>query len=306
MNTPRSLLALCLAAVLGAASLPAQVNLSSLTPVDDTYTYTQNFNVTGVPNTTTIAGTWTNNSQFAYTANATPYTKSMTGWFLSMVSDPTAPTYDTSGTVRIGSGGGGSTAVTGLLGTIFAHSSGGLNETALTLRNTAATQSALGFAIKNDTASAVDTITLAYTGEQWRRENSAQTNTLEFQYKVVSSFTAASYNVWAATGWTDLNSLDFISPTVGATTGANLDGNLTANRSLKSAALPVTLDSGDYLLVRWVYSDADTQNLPGHGLGIDDLSLSMVAAIPEPSTYAVIFGALALGAVAVIRRRGQR
>ncbi|MBP6864660.1 MAG: PEP-CTERM sorting domain-containing protein [Candidatus Didemnitutus sp.] len=306
MNTPRSLLALCLAAMLGAASLPAQVNLSSLTPSGDTYTYTENFNITGVTSTTTITGAWTNNSQLAYTANATPYTKALPGWFLSMVSDPTVPTYDTSGTARIGSGGAGNSTATGLLGATFSHATATLNETALALRNTAATQSALGFVIKNDTATAVDTITLAYTGEQWRRENSAQTNTLEFQYKVVSSFTAASYNVWAETGWSDLNTLDFTSPTVGATTGANLDGNQAANRSLKSAALPVTLDSGDYLLVRWFYSDADTQNVPGHALGIDDLSLSMVAAIPEPSTYAAIFGALALGAVAVIRRRGQR
>ncbi|MBX3739103.1 MAG: PEP-CTERM sorting domain-containing protein [Candidatus Didemnitutus sp.] len=28
-----------------------------------------------------------------------------------------------------------------------------------------------------------------------------------------------------------------------------------------------------------------------------------VSAVPEPSTYAAIFGALALGAVAVVRRR---
>ncbi len=86
-------------------------------------------------------------------------------------------------------------------------------------------------------------------------------------------------------------------------TASALNGNSSANRvSLTTSLSSITLTSGQFFAVR--FSDPDHSGAD-HGLSIDDFSLAFTA-IPEPSTYAAIFGALALVGVVVHRRRQAR
>lgn len=312
MNTPRSLLALCLAAMLGAASLPAQVNLSSLTPVDDTYTYTQNFDALPVA---TATGTTAETLSIGALNTALP------GWIASL--GPTS---------ALGSPSTTEAAYAGLSGTGVQSSAtiptvrnyGLASGTDRALGLYVATSSnfsngAVGLVFHNTTGLAMGSVTIGYTGEMWRRGATGQ---LDFAYNIMSSFD--SFNLRTTPGWTDVNSLDFHAPYLG--TGAGVDGNgassvasgvsywdgsnyVTATESTLlnnyTVFAPLTINlttplaAGDYLVLRWNNSQTIA------GMGIDNLSVTF-AAIPEPSTYAAIFGALVLGAVAVIRRRGQR
>ncbi|MGC3956479.1 MAG: hypothetical protein QM813_00425 [Verrucomicrobiota bacterium] len=45
-----------------------------------------------------------------------------------------------------------------------------------------------GLRIQNDTGSAVDTVTVSYTGEQWRNGNNTAVQKLDFSYQISSSF----------------------------------------------------------------------------------------------------------------------
>jgi hypothetical protein len=74
-----------------------------------------------------------------------------------------------------------------------------------------------------------------------------------------------------------VNSLDFVSPTVGASSLA-LDGNTAANRTAKSASFSVTVNPGQEIWLRWVDIDHASND---HGLAIDDFSFTPHAAGPE-------------------------
>ncbi|HEY0943887.1 MAG TPA: PEP-CTERM sorting domain-containing protein [Opitutaceae bacterium] len=269
-----------LAAALSAASLSAQVSLSSLTNL----TYSEDFN--SLPFQTTT------NPTPADTFTKTTFNEKLPGWFVSL-----------------GSTTGSDVAYNGLTGDGVQSSS-----TIPTLRNYGNTNSsdralglyvgtstllasgALGLVFENDTGLDVTSFSLGYTGEEWRRATDGR---LEFQYQIVSSFDGGTYNFRTATGWIDGDSLDFAAPVTG--TGSGLDGNASANRSpFSPVTFNVDLAANEFLLIRW-YDNTRA------GMAIDDLTVSFtaVSAIPEPSTYAAIAGVLALGAVVVIRRRRQ-
>ena len=86
-------------------------------------------------------------------------------------------------------------------------------------------------------------------------------------------------------GETLVSSLDFSSPQ--ASTGANWA------QTARSATLNVNVADGNFVYFRWTTNDAG-----GSGQR-DELALDNVSAqvVPEPSTYALIFGGIALGVV---------
>ncbi len=271
MNTTKLVTSLLPLLISGQAL--AQVSISSLQDA----TYTQDFNVTGTWTGTSTRGvTWTQNSGISYVdMGAAAKTQSYAGWFLDLVSAPATPTYsslvrssDTSGTVVVGPGNATSTAP--VLRAVFVHGSTALGETALALRTTSATQSATGVVFHNDSASTINWVELSYIGEQWRKEANSVHTRLDFQYKVVSSFNATDYHIWADTGWTDADTLDFVAPVVDGV-AANLTGNADANSRLIYESVPLTLAPGQYLAIRWLYASANSNAVDGHVLAIDDL-----------------------------------
>jgi hypothetical protein len=123
----------------------------------------------------------------------------------------------------------------------------------------------IGACFTNNTGATITSLTIAYTGEQWRLGASGRgADRLDFQL----STTATALNNGT---WTDYDSLDFSSPVTSGSVGA-LDGNSSANRTAISftiAGLNVT--SGQTFFIRWL--DFNVTNADD-GLSVDDFSLT--------------------------------
>ncbi|HEX8650060.1 MAG TPA: FG-GAP-like repeat-containing protein [Pyrinomonadaceae bacterium] len=123
--------------------------------------------------------------------------------------------------------------------------------------------------LTNNTGQTINSLSISYTGEQWRNGGNTSAQQLDFQYQVASPGTITDANT-PTTSWTDFNTLDFVSPTTGATAVA-LDGNAAANRTAKSGTLTVTVNAGQEIWLRW----QDTNDAGNdHGLALDDFSVT--------------------------------
>lgn len=240
-------------------------------------TYSQNFDsLSNAPVNSSL--TWADNG-----------TVGVEGWYASraFVSGTTSafgpfayPTY------RVGDGSGNN-------GSVWSFGTIGASDRALgTIASGTPKTNAFGVRIQNDTASPLGSITISYTGEQWRNGGNTAIQTLDFSYLVSSSPIASPISV-------DINDpnyvgfagLDFASPITGAA-AATLDGNLAPNRVLFSGVVltGVTLNPGDEIFLRWLDID-DSGN--DHGFGVDDFSVSF-SAVPEPAV-ATLTGLTVLG-----------
>ncbi|NHM02663.1 choice-of-anchor D domain-containing protein [Flavobacterium difficile] len=136
--------------------------------------------------------------------------------------------------------------------------------------NAAAGSFAHGLLLRNTSGTTVTNLSVAYTGEQWRREN-VTSQSITFWYRISSSpITALTPN--NNTGWTAVTVLNFISPQNSAA-ASSLNGNLAVNRVvIPSTAIPsLNLASGDYIMLRWLDPDHTGND---HGLAIDDVNVS--------------------------------
>lgn len=134
------------------------------------------------------------------------------------------------------------------------------------------------------------------------------TYTLSFTMGYVSGdYTGkANYNMWLytygdITSYTYLNSASgsAVPSNGGAFATTNPNGSLTASVTYTTGAVV----SGDQIVVQWSSTnDGTTQFVDANYFGFDNVKLSYVSAVPEPSTYAALLGAGALG-VALWRRR---
>lgn len=124
-----------------------------------------------------------------------------------------------------------------------------------------------GVRLVNDTASTITSVAVQYAGEQWR-EGGGTTASLAQKLDFATKTTAADL---AGGAFVDVDALDFVSPSFGATTASALDGNASANRSTVSGSITgLSVAPGQVLWLQW--SDLnDTGN--DHGLGIDDLTV---------------------------------
>ncbi|MFO1000133.1 MAG: hypothetical protein U0936_07340 [Planctomycetaceae bacterium] len=152
----------------------------------------------------------------------------------------------------------------------------------------------IGVSFTNIAASSIQSLEIAYEGEQWRLGAIGRTDRLDFQYSVNAT------NLNNGT-WLDFNALDFISPFTSAT-GA-LDGNLSTNRtSLANSISGLNIGTGQTVWLRW--NDFDSSG-SDDGLAIDNFSLTaQFAAVPEPSSIAFIFASGLC--TAIYQRRCQR
>jgi len=230
----------------------------------------------------------------AYTTQTT-HTLSIEGWYLDETSTRANGLY---------AGGTGSDNT----GDTYSFGASGSTERALgTLLSNSLTPM-IGAQFTNNTGQTITTLSITYTGEQWRLGQSrlSPPDRLDFQLSTTAITITAPM-----TYWVDYDALDFSSPVVTGTVGA-LDGNAAANRTTLSYTITgLSIANGASFWIRWVDSDLS----PGadDGLGIDDFSitpnnptavtLSSFSAIPlETGGLGWIFGGLgAAGLILMLR-----
>ncbi len=240
-----------------APALMAQASLNQLGVA-----YTQNFN-----SLSSTSGTTTN-------------TLAITGWFLT----------ETGGSLRdnelYGVDTGASTT-----GDTYSYGASSNSDRALGGLRTGTLIPLFGAGFANNTGATITSLTISYTGEQWRLGFAGRIDRLDFQYSTdATSITTGT--------WTNFDSLDFTSPNT-ATAGAK-DGNNATNRTLLSSTISsLSIAAGATIWIRW--QDFDASNADD-GLAVDDFSLTP-AAVPEPASLPMVVGLIAVGAVCARRAR---
>ncbi|WP_298118827.1 T9SS sorting signal type C domain-containing protein [Flavobacterium sp.] len=171
-----------------------------------------------------------------WTDNTTP----LAGWYSTVTTlNPNTGSTNTNGVYNCGS-----TSAT---------------DRALGALSTATTHN-FGIRLKNNNANAITSLLVSYNGEQWRQN--AGNQTLVFEYQIGTTVTSITAGTWVP-----VTALDFVSPNIG-TAGA-LDGNLTANRTAKSATISLSIPAGSEIMLRWTKAGSSS-----HLLAVDDLSIT--------------------------------
>jgi len=260
-----------LALVLGAASLAAQADV---TLASSSATYSQNFDSL---TTSTSTQTFANDS-------------TLVGWSLFTAAGNAISAY----AADTGSSNAGSFRSYGASGNADRAFGGSTSGGAyFGSPSSGSVAGYIALSLSNQSGGALDSLSLSYSGEQWRNGGNADAQSIVLQYGFGASFGAVSS--WTAAG----SGFDFVSPVTGATAAA-VDGNSAGRVS----GLGGTLDglnwaNGDTLWLRWQYKNNMGND---HGLAIDDLSLSVAAApVPEPASGALLLAGL--GAVGLLARR---
>ena len=121
----------------------------------------------------------------------------------------------------------------------------------------------IGAKFTNNLGFTISSITINYTGEQWRLGALGRVDQLDFQY----SLDATSLSLGT---WTDVNLLDFVAPITTGTVGA-LNGNNSSNRvSITNTISNLSIGNGQSIWIRW--TDLNSSGADD-GLGIDDFSI---------------------------------
>jgi Domain of unknown function (DUF4347) len=127
-----------------------------------------------------------------------------------------------------------------------------------------------GLRLVNNTGSAINSLQVAYTGEQWRNNANVTPQKLNFSYQTGTTVTSLNSGIW-----TSFNSLNFNSP-IASLSNSLLDGNLVANRTVIAPTrinLATPLKAGDEIMLRWEDIQDSGNN---HALAIDDLSVQVI------------------------------
>lgn len=150
-------------------------------------------------------------------------------------------------------------------GGLYSYGGDGSNERALGSLASGSTGTVIfGVCFTNNTGRTINSITVNYTGEQWRQTTAiGNGDSLVFEYRIgVNSVTASGT-------WTNVPALNFNPPQSGID-GA-LDGNNPANRiSLSQTISPFVVLPKQNFCLRW--SDANSVGFD-KGMAVDDLQL---------------------------------
>lgn len=219
--------------------------------------YTQDFN-------TLTSGTWTDNTTLTGWYARTDATASIASYAANTGSTLTAGLYafgvaGTNALTDRGLGYAPTNAYTGASGTGKGY---------------------VGWRLKNTTGAAITSITVTWSGEQWRRDN-ATAQILSLFYQNAATVTSLTGGTWTAAPST------FTSPQL-STTALVLDGNTPANRTANiSVVITVNIPAGEEIMLRWEDLN-DSGN--DHFMAIDDVTInasascSSAAITAQPST----------------------
>ncbi len=159
--------------------------------------------------------------------------------------------------------------------------------------NAAAGGFAYGLQFRNTTSNPITSLTLTYTGEQWRNGGVAAVQVIDFSYQISTTAitslapTAGALAAGVTTAptpaaYTAVPALNFTSPTT-STTAAALNGNGVANRTTLMATIAVNIPVNSYIMLRW--GDPD-HNSSDHGLSIDDVTAAFTNGAAPVTTIA--------------------
>ncbi|MFM9051053.1 MAG: beta strand repeat-containing protein, partial [Bacteroidota bacterium] len=212
--------------------------------------YTQDFN--GLPSTGSTGMTGFGLGPY-YLSTPAVNAANLNGWQHTSVGG-------TSVDVVFGIDNGGSSA-----GGVKSYGVTGSGNRALGSLATGSSVPCFGAVFVNNTSGPLTTITLSYTGQQWRNGGSGTPNNLSFSYAI------GSQNISSGVFSTEA-SLGFQNPISGGS-AVNLDGTQPANQVPVNST--ITLNSnwmpGETLAIRWTDNN-DAGN--DEGMAIDDLSFS--------------------------------
>jgi predicted extracellular nuclease len=122
----------------------------------------------------------------------------------------------------------------------------------------------IGATFVNDTGATIDSLDVAYTGEQWRVGTLGRPDRLDFQLSTNATSLATGV-------WTDVDSLDFTGPDQGGTVGLR-NGNGAANRTvIMGSVAGLSIPSGATFWIR--FSDFNASGADD-GLAFDDFSVT--------------------------------
>lgn len=227
-----------------------------------------------VPIAITIAGdTYNQNFNFPDLARSGSSTVLPTGWAIS------TPTYsaDTGS-----SSSGGARSYGSTIALFNARDDRALGS----LTSDAVPTVLFGAEFQNTSSRDFTSLTISYTGEQWRQAANSRLDTLYFTY----SLDATSLLDPLAT-WISVSLLDFISPQprfplLTFLPATPLPGNLGINQSFQQATLNnLLIPIGSTFWIRFQDDNISGQD---HGLAVDNFSLT---AIPEPSSLLLLASA---------------
>ncbi|NOT50374.1 MAG: T9SS type A sorting domain-containing protein [Chitinophagaceae bacterium] len=217
--------------------------------------------------------TATLHAQVVVTSTATPYTQN----FNTLITSGTSSTLPT-GWRLLETGTNANTTLaadagSGTTGNTYSYGTGTNTDRAFGGLQSGSLLPTIGVQIRNSTGSTITSLTISYTGEQWRCGTAGRTDQLDFQY----SLTATSLSTGT---WTDFNALDFVSPST-ATTGAK-DGNAAANRTVRSSVITgLSIANNATFWIRWNDFGASGAD---DGLSVDDFSIQLNGSDVTPPT----------------------
>ena len=123
----------------------------------------------------------------------------------------------------------------------------------------------IGAVFTNNTGATVTSLTITYTGEQWRLGTTGRNDRLDFQYSVNSTSITSGTFVHA-------DGLDFIAP-IGSGSAGALDGNAAANRvTITYTINGISIPNGGNFAIRW--TDFDVTGAED-GLAIDNFTMTL-------------------------------
>lgn len=149
-----------------------------------------------------------------------------------------------------------------------------------------------GVLIENNTAEEITSLEIAYTGKVWRVGSSAKAvDTLQFSYVVLTQPTLIRdlrdrRKYLGDVRTRAMHDLDFVTPATmtaiepGAI-GAKADGDNEANQARLTATIPLSIQPGQVVLLKWSDLDEDKED---QALAIDDLVVKATLAkqaLPE-------------------------
>jgi trimeric autotransporter adhesin len=162
-------------------------------------------------------------------------------------------------------------------GNTYSFGSNGSTERALGSIASGSTRMKYGVGFTNNTGATITSLQISYVGEQWRIGHAPVfTDTLAFEYSAIATGINDTISSWMGN-----SGLSFISPITSAAAPAALDGNLPANKTIKTGTIYVSIPVGGTIYLRW--TDVRLVGLGtgngNDGLAVDDVAITFSTAL---------------------------